>query len=133
MNIHFLKPPLTFKHVNLEKLNYFLIDTSVELKVNYGFQKRLDLNKVKATRHRTEKNTAKIKQQSGLLAYPTLLKDYEEKAHLLEELTAQTDALKRSYKNTTRRMERLRETIRKRTLQKYTAFAGSSSMNCVKK
>lgn len=88
---------------------------------------------MKATRHKTEKNTAKIKQQSGLLAYPTLLKDYEEKAHLLEELTAQTDALKRSYKNTTRRMDRLRETIRKRTLQKYTTFTGSSSISCVKK
>lgn len=91
----------------------------------------MDLNKVKATRHKTEKNTAKIKQQSGLLAYPTLLKDYEEKAHQLEELTAQTDALKRSYKNTTRRMERLRETIRRKTLLKYSSYAVSST-NCVK-
>lgn len=84
------------------------------------------MNAVKATKHQTEKKTIKLKQQSGLLAYPSLLKDYEDKTYQLRILTAETEALRQTYKQGMKKIEKLRETIKRKTVQKYT-FMGSSS------
>lgn len=69
---------------------------------------------MKKARHKTEKNTAKIKQQSGLLAYPILLKDYEEKSEQLQLLISQIEELKQVHRAAVVRIRKLRDSVKRR-------------------
>lgn len=70
----------------------------------------------------------KIKQQSGLLAYPTLLKDYEEKSQQLADLKTQTDRLKQQYRQGLERIRKLKEMVKKKTEAKYSVASSVSSV-----
>ncbi|XP_054286919.1 glutamic acid-rich protein-like isoform X1 [Macrosteles quadrilineatus] len=90
--------------------------------------RRENLNKIKTTKHKTERSTVKIKQQSGLLAYPTLLKDYEEKSQHLADLKTQTDRLKQQYRQGLERIRKLKEMVKKKTEAKYSVASSVSSV-----
>ncbi|KAG8268896.1 Coiled-coil domain-containing protein 96 [Homalodisca vitripennis] len=117
-----VREQLKHKEAEMEREQMRLERISCELN-----KKRANLTRVKATKHATERNTAKIKQQSGLLAYPTLLKDYEAKSQEIRELTLQTEQLRHNFREGVIRIRKLREIIKKRTKGN---FSLASSSDC---
>jgi len=119
-----VRADLTQRQQELEQTQQRLYLLSAQLGL-----KRASLNKVKASRHKTEKDTAKIKHQSGLLAYPILLKDFEEKTRQLNELSSQVESLKQTYRNGVTRIRKLREAIRKKSMSKYSLSSSSIAIS----
>uniref|UniRef100_A0A1B6LWW3 CCDC113/CCDC96 coiled-coil domain-containing protein n=2 Tax=Graphocephala atropunctata TaxID=36148 RepID=A0A1B6LWW3_9HEMI len=121
--LNIARDQLKLKELETEQERMRLQRISFELN-----KKRANLSRVKATKHATERNTAKIKQQSGLLAYPTLLKDYEAKSQEIRELSEQSERLRTTFRDGVVRIRKLREAIKKRTKGNY-SLASSSVCN----